>query len=132
MDEPAHRNHRTGTSMARDIEADSYLCGRLYAALAELQRLGTGEHHSLGRQETLRKLAKEPSKHLIDHLHKAGKYLVDAGRRGQGSPAATVFRSLPDLLPTGRELPGCLRDASLQERFQAGITAQRAEIAKAV
>ncbi|MFD3606735.1 hypothetical protein ACFWXA_01465 [Streptomyces atroolivaceus] len=118
--------------MANDLNAEAYLCGRLYAALAELERLGEGEHHSLGRPDVLRKLALEPSKHLTKHLHAAGRYLLAARNRGQGRPAATVFRSLPDLLPSGRDLPGSLRDTALQERFHEGRTAQEAAIGRTV
>ncbi|WP_329229055.1 hypothetical protein OHB07_13430 [Streptomyces sp. NBC_00111] len=117
--------------MANDLKAEAHLCGRLYAALAELQRLGEGEHHSLGRPEVLKKLALEPSKHLTEHLHLAGKYLMAARGRGQAAPAAVVFRSLPDLLPSGRGLPGSLRDTVLQDRFHEGRTAQEATIGKA-
>ncbi|MFF9685785.1 hypothetical protein [Streptomyces sp. NPDC014623] len=118
--------------MADDLEAEAYLCGRLYAALAELERLGEGEHHSLGRPDVARKLAREPSKHLTGHLHAAGRYLMAARSRGQGRPAAAVFRSLPDLLPSGKDLPGCLRDTALQQRFHEGRAAQEAAIGKTV
>ncbi|HWU05840.1 MAG TPA: hypothetical protein VN520_05505 [Streptomyces sp.] len=117
--------------MANDLKAEAYLCGRLYAALAELERLGEGEHHSLGRPDVVRKLALEPSKHLTRHLHLAGKYLMAARTRGKGGPAAAVFRSLPDLLPSGRDLPGCLRATGLQERFHEGRAAQEATFGKA-
>ncbi|MCX5412464.1 hypothetical protein [Streptomyces sp. NBC_00059] len=117
--------------MTNDLGGEAHLCGRLYAALAELQRLGEGEHHSLGRPGVLKKLALEPSKHLTEHLHLAGKYLLTARNRGQGAPAAVVFRSLPDLLPSGRGLPGSLRDDALQERFHEGRTAQEAAIGRA-
>ncbi|MFI2782984.1 hypothetical protein [Streptomyces sp. ALB3] len=120
----------TGKPMANDLRAEAYLCGRLYAALAELQRLGEGEHHSLGRPDVVRKLALEPSKHLTRRLHLAGKYLQGARNRGRGGPAAVVFRSLPDLLPAGRDLPGSLRDSGLQERFHEGRTAQEAAIGR--
>ncbi|MFH9615047.1 hypothetical protein [Streptomyces pratensis] len=118
--------------MTNDLRTEAYLCGRLYAALAELERLGQGEHHSLGRPDVLRKLALEPSKHLTKHLDQAGKYLLAARNRGQGGPAAAVFRSLPDLLPSGRKLPDSLRDTEMQERFHAGRTAQEAALGKAV
>ncbi|MFF5895846.1 hypothetical protein ACFY8O_07960 [Streptomyces argenteolus] len=117
--------------MANDLDAEAHLCGRLYAALAELERLGEGGNHSLGRPDVLRKLALEPSKHLTKHLHLAGKYLLAARNRGQGAAAAAVFRSLPDLLPAGRNLPGSLRDTALQERFHEGRAAQEAALGKA-
>lgn len=118
--------------MTNDPKAEAYLCGRLYAALAELERLGEGDHHSLGRADVVRKLALEPSKHLTKHLHAAGKYLLAARNRGQARPATVVFRSLPDLLPSGRGLPDSLRDSALQERFHEGRAAQEAAIGKAV
>ncbi|MFE7749320.1 hypothetical protein [Streptomyces sp. NPDC057428] len=118
--------------MANDHRTDAYLCGRLYAALAELGRLAEGDNHSLSRSEVQRKLILEPSKHLTVHLHLAGKYLLAARNRGKSGPAAVVFRSIPDLLPSGRDLPGSLRDGALQERFHEGVAVQKAEIAKAL
>lgn len=117
-------------TMANDQKTDAYLCGRLYAALAELGRLAEGDHHSLSRSEVQRKLLLEPSKHLTVHLHLAGKYLHMATAYNRGGHAAAVFRSLPDLLPSGRDLPGSLRDSALQERFHEGVAVQKAEIEK--
>ncbi|MFE3519747.1 hypothetical protein [Streptomyces sp. NPDC059166] len=117
--------------MAKDQAAEAHLAGRLYAVLAELERLAVGEHHSLGRPDVLRKLAVQPVKHLTEHLHAAGKYLLAARNRGAGTRAAALFRSIPDLLPAGHALPGGQHDQALVESFHAGVAAQREEIAKA-
>ncbi|MEE1796877.1 hypothetical protein PUR28_39875 [Streptomyces sp. BE308] len=118
--------------MTNDLLTEAYRCGRLYAALAELQKLGTGTHHSLGSSGLREQVAKEPRKHLAEHLERAGKYLLDAKNRDKGAAAAVVFRMLPDLLPERRELPGDLRSVERQERFQEGVKEQTAEIVKAL
>ncbi|MEU9357043.1 hypothetical protein AB0D35_02820 [Streptomyces sp. NPDC048301] len=118
--------------MAVDAQAEAHLAGRLYAVLAELQRLAEGEHHSLGQPEVLKKVTTHPGSHLTQHLNQAGKYLLAARNRKSGKQAAVLFRSIPDLLPTGRELPTGQRSKGIVESFHAGIAAQREEIAKAV
>ncbi|WP_432105845.1 hypothetical protein [Streptomyces sp. bgisy091] len=116
--------------MARDLQAEAHLTGRLYAVLAELQRLAVGEHHSLGLPACVKQVATEPRKNLTEHFDRAGKYLLAARHRGAGERAATLYRSIPDLLPAGRELPGDLRAKGQNESFHAGVAAQREEIAK--
>lgn len=118
--------------MANDRLTEAYRCGRLYAALAALERLGGGAHHSLGRPGTRRRLSTEPRKHLTVHLWQAGRYLAEATDRDQGPAAAVVFRQLPDLLPLRRELPGEIRDPAERARFQEGVQAQEAAIEKAL
>ncbi|MCX4969489.1 hypothetical protein OHA98_32980 [Streptomyces sp. NBC_00654] len=118
--------------MTTDQLTEAHRCGRLYAALAELQKLSTGAHHSLGSPGPAQQIATEPRKHLTEHLEKAGRYLLDARNRGNGPAAAAVFRMLPDLLPEAKELPGDLRTDEKRERFGEGRDQQAAEIEKAL
>ncbi|MEV6260353.1 hypothetical protein AB0M42_06275 [Streptomyces sp. NPDC051784] len=115
--------------MAVDAQTEAHLAGRLYAVLAELQRLAEGEHRWLGRPENVKKVATQPRAHLTQHLEQAGKYLLAARNKNSGKQAAALFRSIPDLLPTGRELPSGQHD--VLEHFHAGVAAQREEIARA-
>ncbi|WP_228991311.1 hypothetical protein [Streptomyces sp. DH8] len=118
--------------MANDRLTEAYRCGQLFAALAALERLSEGAHHSLGKPGTRRQLSTEPRKHLTLHLWQAGRYLLGAANRGEGRAAGVIFRQLPDLLPLRRELPGEIRDAAERARFQEGVTAQEAAIGKAL
>ncbi|MFI1248337.1 hypothetical protein ACH4TY_16795 [Streptomyces anulatus] len=118
--------------MAIDRLTEAYRCGQLFAALAALERLSEGTHHSLGKPGVRRQLSTEPRKHLTVHLWQAGRYLADATNRDQGPAAAVIFRQLPDLLPRRRELPGEIRDPAERARFQEGVQAQEAAIEKAL
>ncbi|MFF1459720.1 hypothetical protein [Streptomyces sp. SID8358] len=117
--------------MAHDGPSEALRTGRLYAVLAELQKQAVGEHHSLGLPGTLRALLRAPSKVLNPHLWQVGAYLLAARNRGKGESATVLFRSIPDVLPLGQELPHALTPQE-RERFHEGLTAQRAEIAKAL
>ncbi|WP_405482034.1 hypothetical protein [Streptomyces anulatus] len=50
--------------MANDRLTEAYRCGQLFAALAALERLSEGPHHSLGKPGVRRQLSTEPRKHL--------------------------------------------------------------------
>ncbi|MEV0012847.1 hypothetical protein AB0M10_02755 [Streptomyces sp. NPDC051840] len=115
--------------MAVDRRARAHLAGRLYAVLAELERLAKGEFHSLGRPANLKRAATDPGKVMTQHFERVGEYLLAARNRNSGKQAAALFRSIPDLLPIGPELPNGQRD--VLEHFHAGVAAQREEIAKA-
>ncbi|MEV3892992.1 hypothetical protein [Streptomyces anulatus] len=118
--------------MANDRLTEAYRCGQLFAALAALERLSEGPHHSLGKPGVRRQLSTEPRKHLTVHLWQAGRYLAGATNRDQGPAASVIFRQLPDLLPRRRELPGEIRDPAERARFQEGVQAQEAAIEKAL
>ncbi len=114
--------------MANDRLTEAYRCGQLFAALAALERLSEGTHHSLGKPGMRRQLSTEPRKHLTVHLWQAGRYLAGATNQGQGPAAAVIFRQLPGR----RELPGEIRDPAERARFQEGVQAQEAAIEKAL
>ncbi|MFI7287086.1 hypothetical protein ACIBRY_10610 [Streptomyces anulatus] len=90
--------------MANDRLTEAYRCGQLYAALAALERLGEGTHHSLGKPGTRRQVSTEPRKHLTVHLWQAGRYLAGAANR----------------------------DPAERARFQEGVQVQEAAIEKAL
>ncbi|EHM27568.1 hypothetical protein SPW_3994 [Streptomyces sp. W007] len=58
--------------MANDRLTEAYRCGQLFAALAALERLSEGTHHSLGKPGVRRQVSTEPRKHLTVHLWGAG------------------------------------------------------------
>ncbi|MFI6059578.1 hypothetical protein [Streptomyces sp. NPDC051286] len=109
--------------MPNDQPSDAYRCGQLYAALAALEKLSKGERHSLGRLGARVEAAQQPRDRLTGHLKAVGEYVVDARKQGRGPAATAILRSLPDLLPDGRELPHKLNTAQ-QEEFCDGRHAQ--------
>ncbi|MFF1834603.1 hypothetical protein ACFVXE_10425 [Streptomyces sp. NPDC058231] len=109
---------------------DAYRCGQLYAALEALQSLADVESRSLSHPESRQKAARQPLTHMKLRLWTAGKYLEFAWRRGRGPAAGAVFRSIPELMPPGRELPGTL-SADGQKEFERGRQAQVEAIGKA-
>ncbi|MFJ7492130.1 MULTISPECIES: hypothetical protein [unclassified Streptomyces] len=109
--------------------AEAYRCGRLYAAIAALQRLAQNEHHKLGRPESVARAAARPEPILRDPLREVGHYLVQARIRGQGAAADPVFRSIPDFLPPAKDVPSRLEDDERLD-FHRGLEDQAALIAK--
>ncbi|MFD5647125.1 hypothetical protein ACFWIP_36385, partial [Streptomyces anulatus] len=79
--------------MANDRLTEAYRCGQLFAALAALERLSEGTHHSLGKPGVRRQVSTEPRKHLTMHLWQAGRYLAGAANRDQGPAAAGFIRA---------------------------------------
>ncbi|WP_327367516.1 hypothetical protein [Streptomyces sp. NBC_01217] len=108
---------------------EAYRCGRLYAAVAALQRLAENEHHRLGRPEFVARAAAQPEKNLRPYLREVGHYLVQARIRGRRAAADPVFRSLPDFLPPDSDVPNSL-NPDQQVDFHRGREAQAALIAK--
>ncbi|WP_326765699.1 hypothetical protein OG978_14910 [Streptomyces sp. NBC_01591] len=109
--------------------SEAYRCGRLYAAVAALQRLAQNEHHGLGQPGVAEKAAARPEPHLREPLREIVHYLVQARIRGQGAAADPVFRSLTDFLPPAKNVPTSL---NVDERpdFHRGREEQAALIAK--
>ncbi|WP_335936699.1 hypothetical protein [Streptomyces sp. PTD5-9] len=94
---------------------DAHLCGRLYAALEVLQRLGDIDFRALGRESTRLRASKRPRTEMTTPLHTVGKSLYWARMRGNGVAASAVFRTIPDLMPSGRDLPGSLNPDQQRE-----------------
>ncbi|MFF8912028.1 hypothetical protein ACF08M_01565 [Streptomyces sp. NPDC015032] len=115
--------------MPDDRPTDAHLCGQLYAALEVLQQLGDIGFRALGREESRQKAAKRPRTEMTVPLHTVGKSLYWARLRGRGAAAGAVFRSIPDLMPSARDLPAALSPAQ-QEEFLRGRRAQLDAIAK--
>ncbi|MGW0933363.1 hypothetical protein [Streptomyces sp. NPDC002666] len=103
---------------------DAYRCGQLYAALAALERLGApNAKATLDRPGARATASKNPRGALKDHLDRVVTYLMRAQNQRKGEASVAIFRSLPDLLPRTRELPGSL-NPSQQEEFCDGWHAQ--------
>ncbi|MFC9244438.1 hypothetical protein ACFT7S_10530 [Streptomyces sp. NPDC057136] len=115
--------------MSGEQPSDAYRSGQLYAALATLQKLGDIDFCALGRPESRARAAAKPLTHLREPLWMVGKSYDAARRRGRAAAAGAVFRSIPDLMPSGRELPGSLGPEQQQE-FLLGWQAQVDAIAE--
>ncbi|MET9520171.1 hypothetical protein [Streptomyces sp. NPDC002994] len=117
--------------MPADKPSDAELCGRLYAALAALQKLSApGNNHSLGRPGACAKAAEHPERQLREHLNNVVKYFVEARKQGKAEIATELFGSIPGLLPSGNRLPGDL-DHEKREQFCKGRRAQEESLQKA-
>ncbi|MFG2624685.1 hypothetical protein [Streptomyces sp. NPDC048473] len=115
--------------MPDDRPTDACLCGQLYAALEVLQRLGDIGFRALGREESRQKAAKKPRTEMTVPLHTVGKSLYWARLRGHGPAAGAVFRSIPDLMPSTRDLPATL-NPDQQKEFLQGRQTQLGAIEK--
>ncbi|MER6606435.1 hypothetical protein ABT282_11145 [Streptomyces sp. NPDC000927] len=114
--------------MSDDRPTDAHLCGQLYAALEMLQRLGDIDFRALGRENTRLRASKRPRTEMTTPLHTVGKSLHWARMRGNGAAAGTVFRTIPDLMPSTKDLPGSLNPDQQQEFLrgrEAGLEAIR-------
>ncbi|MFD3655723.1 hypothetical protein ACTU45_23460 [Streptomyces sp. 24-1644] len=109
--------------------SDAYRSGQLYAALEALQKLGDVGFRALGRPESRARAAAKPLTHLRDPLWMVGRSYDAARRRGRAAAAGSVFRSIPDLMPSGKELPGSLGPEE-QKEFLLGRQAQEDAIAE--
>ncbi|MEV6164673.1 hypothetical protein AB0L71_22640 [Streptomyces sp. NPDC052052] len=117
--------------MPDDLPTDAHICGQLYAALEVLQRLGDIGFRALGREESRQRAAKRPRTEMTVPLHTAGKSLYWARLRGRGAAAGAVFRQIPDLMPSTRDLPASLSEEQ-QKQFLQGRQAQLDVIEKLV
>ncbi|MFF3735034.1 hypothetical protein ACFYXM_33340 [Streptomyces sp. NPDC002476] len=112
--------------MSDDRPTDAQLCGRLYAALEVLQRLGDIDFRALSRENTRLRASKRPRTEMTTPLHTVGKSLHWARMRGNGAAAGAVFRTIPDLMPSAKDLPGSLNPDQQQEFLrgrEAGLEA---------
>jgi hypothetical protein len=110
--------------MPNDRPTDAYRCGQLYAALAELEKLSApGRKPSLGEPGARAKASKNPHGSLHRHLARVVEYVMAAQAQRQGSTAALIFQSIPELLPRAKELPRSFGDIQ-QEEFCHGWHAQ--------
>ncbi|MFF2325604.1 MULTISPECIES: hypothetical protein [unclassified Streptomyces] len=105
--------------MPEEPPTDAHLCGQLYAALEVLQRLADIGFRALGREDTRQRAARKPRTEMTVPLHTVGKSLYWARLRGHGPVAGAVFRSIPDLMPSTRDLPAVL-NADQQKDFLRG------------
>ncbi|MFB7916678.1 hypothetical protein [Streptomyces sp. NPDC056061] len=117
--------------MPDDRPTDAHLCGQLYAALEVLQRLGDVGSRALGREDLRLRASKRPRTEMTVPLHTVGKSLYWARMRGHGVAAGAVFRTIPDLMPAAKDLPGSLT-ADQQEEFLRGRLARLETIEKTV
>ncbi|MGW0545860.1 hypothetical protein [Streptomyces altiplanensis] len=102
--------------MATAKPSEAQLCGRLYATLAALQKLSApGGNHSLGQPGASARAAERPFDRMNAYLEKMGPYFLKARGRGHGEAAAALLRSIPDLLPPGKELPRAFGHEERQE-----------------
>lgn len=105
--------------MSDDRPTDAHLCGQLYAVLEVLQQLGDVDFRALARENTRLRASKRPRTEMTTPLHTVGKSLYWARMRGNGVAAGAVFRTIPDLMPSTRDLPGSL-DPDQQQEFLRG------------
>ncbi|MFF9346856.1 hypothetical protein [Streptomyces sp. NPDC014734] len=117
--------------MPEDQPTDAHLCGQLYAALEVLQRLGDVGSRALGREALRLRASKRPRTEMTVPLHTVGKSLYWARLRGHGVAAGAVFRTIPDLMPAARDLPGSLTTGQ-QEEFLRGRLDRLETIEKSV
>ncbi|MER5357477.1 hypothetical protein [Streptomyces sp. NPDC002785] len=115
--------------MPEERPTDAHLCGQLYATLEVLQRLADIGFRALGREESRQRAAKKPRTEMTVPLHTVGKSLYWARLRGHGPAAGAVFRSIPDLMPSARDLPATL-NPDQQKEFLQGWQAQLDAIEK--
>ncbi|GHH92735.1 hypothetical protein [Streptomyces capillispiralis] len=112
--------------MADATPSDHTLSGRLLAALWTLRLLSTSEGSPPEPEEFLSK--KVPAQLLGEELPHLAAHLVRARSRGgeHWRAAVTVYRELPDLLPSAR-LPHATMGPDEQAAFSAGYAARLAQ-----
>jgi hypothetical protein len=103
------------------------LCGRLYATLEALERIGTGSG-ALGRPGAWQKVISNGPRDKFQRLLRHVGEQVHAAKAWHGearSAAATeLFRALPGFIPTGGIPTGNFGEEQ-REAFTRGHTAQR-------
>ncbi|MEV5653081.1 hypothetical protein [Streptomyces sp. NPDC052291] len=113
--------------MADGQPTDAYRCGQLYAALAALERLGAPDGRAkLDNRTTRAKASENPRGTLKLHLPRVMSHLMRAQKSPRGGEAVKVFRSIPELLPRSRELPGSLNHAQRDDFLQGCLAQEKA------